>query len=151
MLLRFRFDMLGPVALFKLGQRRCFAILRNSIIAALLIKGQKSLESYRLACRPEYIAAVFDIYRGGVQNGVTHLAGDEPRPYEPVKPVLIGSEISFYRLGIKGWVGRPYGLMSILSTLFCLENPGLFRGIIGTVPLTDIASGLGQCLLRNTQ
>ena len=92
-----------------------------------------------------------DIHRNGVQQGVCHLAGDEPLPDQLVKFVLVRGEIGLHLGGGQFDHGGPDGLVGVLGVFLGLEGPGLGQGVAVPEGLADKLGGVSQRLPGDAQ
>ena len=150
MLLGVHLAEVGPVALLQLGQGQIVAVILH-LVGALLIQGQKAGEGHALAGGTEDPAAAADVGGHGIQNGVGHLAGDEPGPDQLIQLVLVGGQALFQLFGLQGGVGRPDGFVGVLSVLFGVEGAGLGRLEIGAETARDKAPGGSQGFVGDAQ
>ena len=145
------------IALAECGQRFarlglfCLFALLVIVVRALLVDRGKAREGDGVAGSAEDMSLTRNIGRDGIQNGISHLAGNKARPDELIELVLVGGELIAHRIGFDVHVGRADGFVRILCRTLGLEHARLARVALCAVALLNVCGSSCGGLIGQAQ
>ena len=147
-----RLDLLAlqHIALVKAGQRLA-ALILLIVIGALLVHGGKAGESDRVTGCAEHMIFAQDIGRDGVQDRISHLAGNKTGPNQLVELVLVERQAAADHIGLELDIGRADRLVRVLRTVLGAERARLARIERIAVLLTDERSRSRGRIVRQAE
>ncbi len=134
-----------------LERRQALFLFLDGVVLVLVVHGIEAGEHHRLAGRPEQVVfpahGEIDGYR--VEPGGRHLGSDRPLPDHFVELALLVVQErrdGFRRARNRRWPDRLVGLLRVLGGAAVFDRR--FRQVVGTVVLGDVATHLGDSVLR---
>ena len=133
----------------EIRQRRADGLLL--IVPSLFVNGNKAGKAQTLVAGTEHMSGAHGVNGHGVINGAGHLRRKEAAPDELVELILIGGQTGTHPLRLQLHMGRPDGLVGVLSARLGLEYVVLAVIILASVAAADKSGGGVHSLVGKPQ